>query len=100
MAAAPDSPMHKDLYDRLQQIALEDNEREEKLGRPLPSRLKIYLSGGHVIDDCYLLDGENSLDDASIDVKRDEDGLDAVYIVPLGHIAAIYQTYPDRAGEP
>jgi hypothetical protein len=97
MAADADSPMHKDLYDRIQSIAREDNEREERLGRSLPSRLTIFLVGGHEIPVCHLIDGENSLDDQSIDVVTPEDGRSANWIVPLSAIAAIHHTYPDEA---
>lgn len=93
MPAPADSPMHKDLWSRVEQIAQEDFDREEsKEGGP--SRLDIYLLGGSVIFDCHLVDSLNSLDDQSIDVVRDEDGLNAVWIVPLSAIAAIHQRYP------
>jgi hypothetical protein len=91
--------MHKDFYDRLQMIAKEDNDREERLGRSLPSRLTILLAGGHKIDNCSLIDGENSLDDGSIDVVTQTDGPEACWIVPLSQIAAIHQRYPtEEAG--
>jgi hypothetical protein len=102
MPAAEDSPMHKDMYDRILAVAEEDDRRAQDLGRPLPASLTLLLSGGREIVGCHLLDGVNSVDDASIDVAVPVAGkspLDSVWIVPIAHIVAMLQRYPSQEGD-
>lgn len=99
MPAPADSPMAKDMWERISQIGEEDSDREDRLGRRLPSRLRLLLVGGGSIDDCYLVDGVNSIDDRSIDVIQPILAPGALVIVPIAQICALFQRYPDEPDE-
>jgi hypothetical protein len=94
--------MFKDMHERLGNIATEDSDREERLGFACPIRLDLFLAGGHELRDVCLVDGENSLDDETIDVclLSERDKADAApYSVAIAHIAMFRHTWPGEAEE-
>jgi hypothetical protein len=102
MPAPDDSPMNKDMWDALHGYAVQDNEREERLGKPCPGELTLYLSGGHTIGPCYFLDGENGVDDQSIEVTASPTSAPGAYgdsstTVAIAHIAAFTHRYPKES---
>lgn len=93
--------MFKSMHERLSQIATEDNDREDRIGVACPIRLDLWLSGGHTLTNVALVDGENSLDDHSIDV-RSRSALptdNETFTVAIAHIVAFRHVWPEEAEE-
>lgn len=93
--------MFQDLHARLANIATADNDREDRLGVACPIKLDLWLAGGHELRDVSLVDGENSLDDGTIDVclRSDAGGVDQVYTVAIAHIVMLRHVWPSAADE-
>ena len=89
--------MYASMHLRLAAIASDDSDREEQLGVACPIKLGLYLSGGHEVQNCWLADGENSLDDASIDVMVGEPPV--LRVIAIAHIVMVRVAYPSTADE-
>jgi hypothetical protein len=87
MPPPDDSPMCKDLYDKLTHIASSDDNSAEH-SEPL-NRLTIILRNGREIQNVHLVDGSNSLDDQSIDVTPYGMELTCEWTIVIAEIAAI-----------
>lgn len=90
--------MYRDLRHRLEVLAEEDNDREAEIGRACPTRLTLYLMSGHIIENCHLVDGLNSVDDRTIDVAffdvENPEGVGNNWTVQIAHIAMMGVRYP------
>lgn len=94
--------MHATMHARLMAIATADNDREDRLGARCPVRLDLYLVGGHEAYNFALADGENSVDDKSIDLRHcdmSSEEVGACRIVAIDHIVMIAETWPTAAEE-
>lgn len=93
--------MYESMYARLENIATEDNDREDRLGTSCPIKLDLWLVGGHQLRDVALVDGLNSLDDETIDLKlrTAPPTAEGTYTVAIAHIAMLRHTWPCEADE-
>ena len=90
------------MQQRLDFIGQEDTEREQTLGGRCPSTLHVFLVSGLVLDNVELVDGVNSVDGASIDLRKrlgQIPGEEIHWIVAISQIAAIRQIYPSEEAE-
>lgn len=94
MPAPADSPMCKDLYDKLDMLAEADSNNSEH--GETRFHFNIILRNGREIHNVQFVDGSNSLDDMSIDVCPVDGEFKSEWTIVIAEIAAIETVFAQK----
>ena len=92
--------MFKSMHARLLAIGEADTATEQLEGVRCPTRLDLWLTGGHEAYNFALADGINSVDAKSIDLRHCDMGSEengACRVVAIKHIVMIAEQWPTPA---